>query len=274
MAITAYNPILYLWEKRTLFIGSLEEPLDISTGAALLMFALDKPIRFKTRDMSTAVECRSLLLPAGTSVMIDTQGTMTANCTLDPFGEDLSLLKGLTTNSISNAFYQLKNEREYIETLQAISSYPLDSFSLIQSLIQKLRQKHEVLTAHLVDSRIERVIKIIQNTISENLSLSDLESAANLSPSRLTELFKQQTGLPIRRYRLWYRLYVTVLKIGQGKTLTEAAAEAGFTDSSHFIRTFRSMLGTTPSCIFSQAQPLQVILPPHKIDDSSNYLTT
>jgi len=270
MAITAYNPILYLWKNRTLFIGSHEEPLDISTGAATLMFALEKPFRFMTNDMSIAVECRSLLLPAGTSVMLDTQGGIIASGTLDPFGEDLSLLKGLMTHSINNAFYQLKNERECIAILQTISSYPLGSYELFKSLIQKLRQKHGVQTTHFVDSRIERVIDIIQNSISENLLLSDLESVANLSPSRLTELFKQQTGLPIRRYRLWYRIYVTVLKVGQGKTLTDAAAEAGFTDSSHFIRTFRSMLGTAPRCIFSQAQPLKIILPPHRDNILSN----
>ncbi len=37
--------------------------------------------------------------------------------------------------------------------------------------------------------------------------------------------------------------------------------DCGFNDSSHFIRTFRSMLGMTPTSIFTQATPLQFLTP-------------
>jgi AraC-like DNA-binding protein len=35
-----------------------------------------------------------------------------------------------------------------------------------------------------------------------------------------------------------------------GSSLTEAAVEAGFTDSAHFARLFRATFGVTPSYVF------------------------
>jgi len=247
---------------RTLFIGSLEEPLDISTGASTLLLGLDKPIRFITGDMQTSIECRSLLIPAGTDVVIDTQGAIIANCTLDPLGKDLHVLSRLMLNRAGNTGYDLKNEQMLIDTFWGVCRSPLDTNEIDKSLVNILSLKTQHLKEgqplHEVDPRVEKIITLIQNTANQNLSLSELAKQANISPSRLTQLFKKQTGLPLRRYRLWYRLYLTALKIGQKKSLTEAAFEAGFNDSPHFNRTFRSMLGISPSCILSQT--LQVIL--------------
>jgi len=271
MAKTAYRPLLYIWEKRTLFIGSLEEPLDISTGASTLLLGLDKPIRFKTNKMQTSIECRSLLIPAGTDVIIDTQGAIIANCTLDPLGKDLHVLSRLMLNHADNSGYNLKNEQLLINTFWDVCCSPLDTNKINKSLAQLLNLKtqhlQEGLPLHKVDPRVEQIITLIQNTANLNLSLSELAKQASLSPSRLTQLFKKQTGLPLRRYRLWHRLYMTALKIGQKKSLTEAAFEAGFNDSPHFNRTFRSMLGISPSCVLSQT--LQVILPNSPQDELS-----
>jgi len=263
MMTNAYSPLLYIWEKRTLFIGSLEEPLDISTGASTLLLGLDKPVRFITNEMHTSIECRSLLIPAGTDVVIDTQGAIIANCTLEPLGKDLHVLSRLMLNSAGNIGYDLKSEQMLTDTFWGVCCSPLDTDGINKSLdnILSLKTQHlqDGQLLHAVDPRIEHVITLIQNTSNLNLSLSQLAEQVNLSPSRLTQLFKKQTGLPLRRYRLWHRLYMTAFKIGQNKSLTEAAFEAGFNDSPHFNRTFRSMLGVSPSCVLSQT--LQVIIP-------------
>lgn len=60
-------------------------------------------------------------------------------------------------------------------------------------------------------------------------------------------LFKEQVGIPIRRYILWTRLQVSVQHVLQGETLTQAAHSAGFADSAHFSRTFSDMFGIRPS---------------------------
>ena len=252
------SQLLYLWEQRTLYIGPVNDPLNISTGASTIMFALDKPIQFKTSNMVKAIKCRSLLLPAGTEVAIDTQGGRIANCTLDPLGKDLTTLSKLMNKQSDKSYYQLKNENVQIEKFRSICSSPSDSHETLASFMETLNINNKRYT-NVIDQRIKRVIELIQNTISENLSQSELANAANISPSRLSQLFKEQTGLPVRRYRLWYRLYTAAYAVGQGKNLTEAAAFAGFTDSSHFNRTVRSMLNIKPSYIFSCSNPVIIL---------------
>jgi AraC-like DNA-binding protein len=78
-----------------------------------------------------------------------------------------------------------------------------------------------------------------------------LAAQVGLSEPRLLQLFKETLGVPIRRYRQWHRLFVTAVGVTHGLSLTAAALEAGFTDSAHFSHTFRSILGTTPSAMFS-----------------------
>ena len=43
----------------------------------------------------------------------------------------------------------------------------------------------------------------------------------------------------------------TAVGVTQGLSLTTAALEAGFTDSAHFSRTFRSILGMPPSAMLN-----------------------
>ena len=66
---------------------------------------------------------------------------------------------------------------------------------------------------------------------------------ACLSESRFSHLFTKETGLPFRTYVLWRRLMQAVERRAAGATLTEAAHQAGFSDSAHFSRTFLRMFG-------------------------------
>lgn len=75
------------------------------------------------------------------------------------------------------------------------------------------------------------------------VSLEDVARHVGLSPGRARHLFSDQTGLPFRTYVLWLRLMRAVELYSGGTSLTEAAHGAGFSDSSHFSRTFRRMFG-------------------------------
>lgn len=78
------------------------------------------------------------------------------------------------------------------------------------------------------------------------LRLADL---ANLSPSRFSHWFVEQTGLPLRSYRKWLRLELALHRLAHGGNLTDAAHAAGFADSAHLSRTFREMFGLNPAAL-------------------------
>jgi AraC family transcriptional regulator len=94
-----------------------------------------------------------------------------------------------------------------------------------------------------LDDRVQTTIDWAIANLDRSLSISEAASNAGLSVGRMSHLFVEQTGLPFRTYLLWLRLTKAVEVYAAGRSLTEAAHEAGFADSAHFSRTFRRMFG-------------------------------
>jgi AraC-like DNA-binding protein len=81
----------------------------------------------------------------------------------------------------------------------------------------------------------------------DDLSLKTLAGIAGLSPSRFMHAFTESVGVPVRPYILWFRLQRAACDLHYGASVTSAAHRAGFSDAAHLTRTFRRMLGATPS---------------------------
>jgi AraC-like DNA-binding protein len=79
-----------------------------------------------------------------------------------------------------------------------------------------------------------------------NAPLPDLAGTVGLSPSRLTHLFRDQVGIPLRAYRRWVRFLLAADALRVGASLTRAAHDAGFADVAHLHRTFRDHFGLRP----------------------------
>jgi AraC-like DNA-binding protein len=77
-------------------------------------------------------------------------------------------------------------------------------------------------------------------------SLGQLATSAGVSPDRLTHLFTEQVGIPVRAYRRWVRLLLAADALRDGATLNDAAHQAGFADAAHLHRTFRDQFGLRP----------------------------
>lgn len=98
------------------------------------------------------------------------------------------------------------------------------------------------------DTRVRGAIEWIEaNAGLGAIAAARVASEVGLSPSRLAALFREQTGLTMRRFVLWTRLRLAVAEIVRGTPLTAAALGAGFADSAHLARTFRRMFGATLS---------------------------
>lgn len=77
--------------------------------------------------------------------------------------------------------------------------------------------------------------------------LRDVAAAVHLSENRLSHLFADELGITFRAYVRWLRLLRATAAVAEGRTLTEAAHRAGFTDSSHLTRTCRRTFGSPPT---------------------------
>jgi AraC-like DNA-binding protein len=53
--------------------------------------------------------------------------------------------------------------------------------------------------------------------------------------------------LGVQAYTRWVRLIVALEQVAAGRSITDAAHQAGFTDGSHATRACREMFGLSPS---------------------------
>lgn len=102
-----------------------------------------------------------------------------------------------------------------------------------------------------LDPRVTRVLAAIRASDDLRMSVDTAAAMAFLSPSRFAHLWKQQVGLPFRRYLLWRKLTRAMLMIGRGRTTAAAAHEADFADAAHLTHTFHRMVGIAPSVLMS-----------------------
>lgn len=255
--------LLYLWDRRTFFLGVLPEPRQVSQAAPMLAVSLDRPMRVQAENCGVDIVCHSVLFRSGQQVCTDSANGVVALCYLDPFGQDYANLATVMTEVQDGMYVCLQEEQSF----QGAFADVLRETPTPEALYALLDQLFPQDTANQspVDQRVEQVVRRIKSSVADNLSLTELAGEVDLSVPRLVELFKKHLGVPIRRYRQWHRLYVTAVGVAQGNSLTEASIAAGFTDSSHFSNTFRTMLGMKPStvlshrhrgCIFAPAQPM------------------
>src|SRR5262249_18167596 len=100
-----------------------------------------------------------------------------------------------------------------------------------------------------IHSGVSHVLKHLREKlgVSNNFSLKTLAGLSGLSQSRFMHVFTESMGVPLRPYILWLRLQRACCDLMTGTTVTAAAHNAGFSDAAHLTRTFRRMLGMTPT---------------------------
>jgi AraC-like DNA-binding protein len=118
---------------------------------------------------------------------------------------------------------------------------------ITKNIIEKITNNLGVDT--IKDNRILKSIEYLTYNINKSIKISEVADFVCLSESRFAHLFKLQVGIPFRRYILWLRIQKTLLSFLDGNSFTSASYDGGFTDISHFNRTFKEMFGNTPSAI-------------------------
>jgi AraC-like DNA-binding protein len=111
-----------------------------------------------------------------------------------------------------------------------------------------------------IDPRVAKSIEFIRGGRETGVSIKEIAAGADLSESRFSHLFTENVRVPVRRYLLWLRLREAIHLLARGVSLTDSAYEAGFADSAHLTRTFRGMLGITPSALIKESS-LTTFLP-------------
>jgi AraC family transcriptional regulator, arabinose operon regulatory protein len=100
---------------------------------------------------------------------------------------------------------------------------------------------------HKMDSRVEQVLHMLSQKMKDAIRIDDLAKTVSLSPSRLSHLFKQETGESILETLNRMRLRQAALLLEHtDRTATEAALDVGFQNYNHFAQLFRKQFGISP----------------------------
>jgi AraC-like DNA-binding protein len=95
---------------------------------------------------------------------------------------------------------------------------------------------------------LDRVCELLRDRFSENLSLSEIAGEVGISSDHLTRSFRQCHGCTVGDYVRRLRVEFACRRLAAAELpLVEIALDAGFTDQSHFTKTFKQLMGVTPA---------------------------
>ena len=98
-------------------------------------------------------------------------------------------------------------------------------------------------SSKLLDERIVSFLDILDHCNCDDHSIEEYAGKLCLSASRLSHLFSEQVGIPIKKYLILHQLEKAFEEILQGESITKASMDAGFDSPSHFAAVVKSLMG-------------------------------
>lgn len=209
--------------------------------AAHMILAVNGDMRILTPEGS--LRCRGALIPARVSHTVDNGDhamlvfMFDETTTVAAKIREVEVLKDAVAEEILAKFQEVERSsdksvayRDFVETTMGLLGLG-------------------AIKCRVTDERILEALSYIDNHIGENLTCTETARHCCLSESRLSHLFREQAGITFSGYVILRRLDHAFWRIAENASITEAAIEAGFSDSAHFAAVNRKMFGITASAI-------------------------
>ncbi|MBB6672513.1 helix-turn-helix domain-containing protein [Cohnella nanjingensis] len=156
---------------------------------------------------------------------------------------------GLVLHSVAYAQLRKRILRAFRRVLQdsrQSSVYAnLLSMNALQEILLLLEQQHAQAP---IDARVAEALDHLSARMKEPLQVGELARVVGLSASRLSHLFKEQTGASIidtlNRMRL---RQAALLLVHTSRSAEDAAGDVGFNHYNHFAALFKAEYGMSPS---------------------------
>ncbi len=100
--------------------------------------------------------------------------------------------------------------------------------------------------AGLEDRAIRIAKEFIDQSLDEQVSLTEIANAAGLPPYKLYRAFEKSTGMTPHAYQRQARVRLAMNLIRTNRPLGDVAFSTGFADQAHLTRWFRRIMGITP----------------------------
>lgn len=113
---------------------------------------------------------------------------------------------------------------------------------------------HRLPTAGVEDTRIAKLLQLVEQHFKENRTASFYADQIGLTPKRMNEILRKKAGITINQLLSQLVLIESKRELFHGDfSIKEIAYSLGFADQSYFARFFRKHTGTTPELFRRQA---------------------
>lgn len=96
------------------------------------------------------------------------------------------------------------------------------------------------------ETLVDKIVSYVEANLEKPLSLDMIAKKFNISASRLTHFFKDETKVSLYNFITQKRLAKAKTLLVEGYSVKDAARASGFNDMSNFYRSFREAFNTTP----------------------------
>lgn len=223
-------------------ISILTDSMDASSHSHAMMqffFCTEDKLNIKIGKNKVDAEC--ILVNKNVSHSFKTDNKICLTVIIEPvsdFGMALDeLLKGRDFLIIDKSSFVTLREKVLImkdESGKAV--YPelkramYECFNLVPS-------------NKVLDERIAEFLEMLDHCNCEDHSIDEYAGKLCLSSSRLSHLFSEHVGIPIKKYLILHQLEKAFKAILQGESITTASMNAGFDSPSHFAAAVKKLMG-------------------------------
>lgn len=243
----------------SIFFYNNEELLD-------LVYDVNKPVKF-SRNNESAIQLTSsdmnsvIKFPANRETYFFVIGITAAKLSsLLRMEKPNTIFERITRGNASFLYFErmgpevvrdLKQLSEiHVKTALSNFYYQIKTQELLYHLFDKLLHRDKV-PHHIVNNADVEKLLMVRSFILEDLSkppvLSELSEMIGMSETKMKQLFKQTFGNTIYNYYQMTRMDEAAFLLKQaGYSVSEVGYQLGFSNLSHFSRTFEKQFGITP----------------------------
>lgn len=245
---SARPPRWYLWEGGFLLMGQGGGEVPTHAHHAIqLTISFEQGFAIRQPDGEWR-EAAGLIVRPDVEHSFDALGRTGAMLFVDPESVEGAWLASALTEDVT--LVPASRLEGCVAELKALWERPIEGMEvgeLVRHVIQALCPG--ALPTRKLDARIAAVLKTIRDRDDLRMSLEAAAETVHLSPGRFAHLFKDELGLPFRRYMLWRKVTRAMLAMGKERTIAAAAQRGDFADAAHLTRTFFEMFGMKPSVL-------------------------
>ena len=237
---------MYETGNHLLICADYADPEPHKHSAAHIMVSLDDSIEIIAAN--ERLKCRGILIPSG---MIHTANTNRNRVLVFLFdnttavAEQISTLKEISNDAVDrirDAYCAFENSDKSAFSYSVFVGCVLDCTQI--AIAKNIP----------FDERIERALTYIQSRLHERITCDDVAGHIFLSEGRFSHLFKEQVGMTFAAYLIYQRVIKTYTDMINGKSITDASLDAGFSSSAHFAEINKRLFGLSASVIKKDLQ--------------------